>query len=207
MSHWNELQAERPIAPSIVATCLGEMPELAEQGVDEEAIRGVNGTIYLGELHQPCGCRGMTFEKPVVWCVQVVKRRSVYSHYYKFSANHFTVKTSSAIKSFFLAATLHPEIVRLGQQELDEVLGGERLPDFSDMPRLPYISAIVKEVLRWRPPAPLGASFCEAMLCAYRARSASGSPRRLTEDDVYKGRFIPAGATIMDNIWYAVRFH
>ena len=66
------------------------------------------------------------------------------------------MKTSSAIKSFFLAATLHPEIVRLGQQELDEVLGGDRLPEFSDKPRLPYISAIVKEVLRWRPPTALG---------------------------------------------------
>ena len=66
------------------------------------------------------------------------------------------MKTSSVVKSFFLAATLHPEIVRLGQHELDEVLGGERLPDFSDKPRLPYISAVVKEVLRWRPPTPLG---------------------------------------------------
>ena len=51
---------------------------------------------------------------------------------------------------------MHPEIIRLAQQELDEVLGGERLPDFLDKPRLPYISAIVKEVLRWRPPNTLG---------------------------------------------------
>ena len=68
------------------------------------------------------------------------------------------MKTAAAIKSFFLAATLHPEVVRLAQQELDEVLGGERLPDFSDKPRLPYVSAIVKEVLRWRPPTPVGAT-------------------------------------------------
>ena len=52
--------------------------------------------------------------------------------------------------------TLHPEVVRLAQRELDEVLAGERLPDFSDKPRLPYISAIIKEVLRWRPPTPIG---------------------------------------------------
>ena len=71
------------------------------------------------------------------------------------------LKTSSAIKSFFLAATLHPEVVRLAQRELDEVLDGERLPDFSDKPRLPYISAIVKEVLRWRPPTPLGIVFLQ----------------------------------------------
>ena len=66
------------------------------------------------------------------------------------------MKTSSAIKSFFLAATLYPEIVRLGQRELDEVLGGERLPDFTDKSQLPYISAVLKEVLRWRPPTAIG---------------------------------------------------
>jgi len=52
--------------------------------------------------------------------------------------------------------TLHPEVVRLAQRELDEVIGRERLPDFSDKPRLPYISAITKEVLRWGPPTPIG---------------------------------------------------
>ena len=51
---------------------------------------------------------------------------------------------------------MHPEIVRLAQQELDEVTGGERLPDYSDKPRLPYISAVMKEVLRWKTPNPLG---------------------------------------------------
>jgi len=124
----------------------------------------------------------------------------------KLHANRSIVKTSSAIKSFFLAATLHPEVVRLAQQELEEVLGGERLPDFSDMPRLPYISAIVKEVLRWRPPTPLGASSCQVMLSVNLTRLATGSPNRLMEDDVYKGQFIPAGSTIMDNTWYATWF-
>ena len=39
------------MTPSIVATCLEELPELSEEGVDEEAIRGVSGTVYLGERH------------------------------------------------------------------------------------------------------------------------------------------------------------
>jgi len=116
------------------------------------------------------------------------------------------MKTSSAIKSFFLAATLHPEVVRLAQRELDEVLGRERLPDFSDRPQLPYISAMVKEVLRWRPPTPLGVSFRNITLCVNWVRLASGSPHRLMEDDVYKGQLIPAGATVMDNTWYAMCF-
>ena len=27
------------------------------------------------------------------------------------------------------------------------------------------------------------------------------------KDDIYQGFFIPAGATVMGNIWYAIRFH
>jgi len=50
--------------PSVVATCLEELPELAKQGVDEEVIRGVNGAIYLGE-HQLCGRGKMFFNKLV----------------------------------------------------------------------------------------------------------------------------------------------
>ena len=37
--------------PSIVATCLEELPELSEMGVDEEVIRGVSRSISLGEYH------------------------------------------------------------------------------------------------------------------------------------------------------------
>ena len=33
-----------------------------------------------------------------------------------------------------------------------------------------------------------------------------GTPHRLMEDDVYKGRLIPAGTTVMDNTWYGTRF-
>lgn len=35
------------------------------------------------------------------------------------------------------------------QQELDTVIGSARLPDFQDRDSLPYIGAIVKEVLRY----------------------------------------------------------
>lgn len=40
-----------------------------------------------------------------------------------------------------------PEVQMKAQAELDRVVNG-RLPDFGDMPDLPYLSALVKEVLR-----------------------------------------------------------
>ena len=79
---------------------------------------------------------------------------------------------------------LHPHVVRKAQEELDRVVGSERLPEISDQENLPYISALMKELLRWSCPLPLGV------------------PKQVMEDDVYDGWFIPAGATIIENIWY-----
>lgn len=42
------------------------------------------------------------------------------------------------------------------QEELDRVVGPDRLPDFSDAPALPYIQALIKEVFRWQPISPIG---------------------------------------------------
>lgn len=43
----------------------------------------------------------------------------------------------------------HPEVFAKAQKELDTVVGRDRLPNFEDEPQLPYISAIVKEVMRY----------------------------------------------------------
>ena len=52
--------------------------------------------------------------------------------------------------------TLHPAVQLKAQSELDRIVGRNRLPEFSDRPHLPYIEAILKEVLRWKPLVPLG---------------------------------------------------
>jgi cytochrome P450 len=87
------------------------------------------------------------------------------------------------MECFFLAMTLYPEIQRKAQEEIDRVIGPSRLPGFEDRPHLPYIDAIVKEVLRWHPVAPMGI------------------PHMTTEDDVYEGYLIPKGAYLLPNIW------
>ena len=50
----------------------------------------------------------------------------------------------------------YPEFQLQAQRELDAVVGRSRIPSFADMPHLPFICAMVKEVLRWRPAVPLG---------------------------------------------------
>lgn len=43
----------------------------------------------------------------------------------------------------------HPEVYRKVQEELDRVVGNERLPDFDDRDALPYLNAVIKEVYRY----------------------------------------------------------
>jgi hypothetical protein len=52
--------------------------------------------------------------------------------------------------------TLYPNVMRKAQAELDAIVGRDRLPTFQDKDSLPYIRAIIKETLRWRPVGPLG---------------------------------------------------
>ena len=58
--------------------------------------------------------------------------------------------------SFFLAMSLYPEVQVQAQREIDQVVGKDRLPSYKDRNSLPYINALVKEVLRWNPVTPLG---------------------------------------------------
>jgi len=63
--------------------------------------------------------------------------------------------TLSGLQSLIGVMLLFPEAQRKAQMELDRVLSG-RLPEFSDEPDLPYLTAVVIELLRWNPMAPLG---------------------------------------------------
>ena len=67
-----------------------------------------------------------------------------------------TIKTVSSLKSLFLALVLFPQVQRRAQAELDLVIGRDRLPTFNDRPRLPYIEALCKELMRWLMVAPIG---------------------------------------------------
>lgn len=92
-------------------------------------------------------------------------------------------QTISALSSFLLALLLYPDVQRRAQAEIDHVIGRSRLPAFSDRPRLPYVDAVCKELLRWRLVLPLGVAHAT------------------TEDGIYKGYFIPKGTTVLPNTW------
>ena len=63
-----------------------------------------------------------------------------------------------ALSTFYLAMSLFPDAQRQAQEEIDRVIGGSRLPTLADRGRLPYVTALLNEVYRWRPVVSLGLS-------------------------------------------------
>ena len=79
---------------------------------------------------------------------------------------------------------MYPDVQQKAQAELDAVVGPDRLPELSDCNSLPYLNALIKELLRWHPVVIVGL------------------PHRTLADDEYKGYFIPAKTIVIANIWY-----
>ncbi|KAG1902565.1 cytochrome P450 [Suillus fuscotomentosus] len=90
--------------------------------------------------------------------------------------------TTSSLSSFILAMLLYPEVQKHAQAEIDAVVGQDRFPVFDDRSKLPYIGALIQELLRWAPVAP------------------QGIPHYAMREDVYEGYRIPKGATVIADI-------
>ncbi|KAF9522725.1 cytochrome P450 [Crepidotus variabilis] len=93
----------------------------------------------------------------------------------------------SSVSTFFYAMVNFYDVQKKAQDEIDRVIGSERLPDFQDRSSLPYCEALLRETLRWRPILPLGV-----------AHTAS-------KEDIFQGYYIPKGTTLMPNIWGMTR--
>ncbi|RDB27983.1 hypothetical protein Hypma_002125 [Hypsizygus marmoreus] len=91
--------------------------------------------------------------------------------------------TISCIATSILALLANPSVLKKAQQEIDTVIGTDQLPDFDDHDSLPYVTAVVKESLRWKAVAPLGV------------------PHLLEVEDKYKGYRLPAGSVVIPNVW------
>ncbi|KAB8269240.1 cytochrome P450 [Aspergillus minisclerotigenes] len=83
--------------------------------------------------------------------------------------------------SFLEAMLQYPDVQHNARLEI-EAVAGDRLPEFADLERIPYIRCVMKEV--WRcPPVSLG------------------HPHVITKDLVYNGQRIPKGARLHLNAW------
>lgn len=143
----------------------------------------------LGSLH---ALRKKMAEKTAPTCLQreYLEREQAY--------NLTELQAGMVFSTFLLAGTRSPHNALLGfvivmlryphwmerlQQEVDHVAGDNRLPQSSDMPKLPIVRAVVKEAVRYR-----------------SVQAELGVPHKLRQDDAYEGFFFPAGTIFHINM-------
>ncbi|KAH7380908.1 cytochrome P450 [Cadophora sp. MPI-SDFR-AT-0126] len=91
--------------------------------------------------------------------------------------------TNSTLHSAVNTFVTHPHVQHAAQAEIDKVVGQHRSPTFGDQANLPYIDALVKEILRWRPAAVFGV------------------PHATSEADTYNDYRIPKGTVVWPAAW------
>ncbi|KIJ96180.1 hypothetical protein K443DRAFT_293866 [Laccaria amethystina LaAM-08-1] len=151
---------------------LQHLSEIPHQWVKSQMEKGDYTDSFTSRLLRREDCQPLTAEEEntIKWCAG-----GLYA-----GAGDTTV---SALISFVLLMSLHPEVERRAQAELDTILGAEHLPTPSDIEHLPYLHAILKEVLRYAPVGNLAL------------------PHRVIEDDEYMGYRIPKDTTVIANVW------
>lgn len=81
----------------------------------------------------------------------------------------------------------NPRVQQKAQEELDRVIGSDRIMSETDFSRLPYLQCVAKEALRLHPPTPL-------ML-----------PHKASAGVKIGGYDIPKGAIVHVNVWAVAR--
>ncbi|MED6158016.1 hypothetical protein PIB30_028835 [Stylosanthes scabra] len=95
--------------------------------------------------------------------------------------------TSSVALQWSMAEILnHPTILKKLKAEIDGVVGSTRLVNESDVPNLPYLQAVVKEVLRLHPTAPFAL-------------------RQSSEDCIINGFYVKAQTRTLINVYAIMR--
>lgn len=96
--------------------------------------------------------------------------------------------TTETISWFVVACiTQNRDFITKARKDLDDVVGRDRLPTFEDKSNLVYITAIIEEVMRWRPVG------------------AGGVPHFTKSESSYDGYRIPAGSVVIANHWAITR--
>ncbi|KAI4978563.1 hypothetical protein ZWY2020_015316 [Hordeum vulgare] len=98
-----------------------------------------------------------------------------------------TDTTSITVEWAMAELIRHPHILKQAQEELDAVVGRNRLVLESDLPHLIFLNAVIKETFRLHPSTPLSL------------------PRMAIEECEVSGYRIPKGTQLLVNVWGIAR--
>jgi hypothetical protein len=171
----NILQIQSPSIALSLITKLAHEDDIMQRAEAEQHARHATGVAYAGKLpHQIESLMCLNHVTAGTDTVCTDLSLSLFSKIFL-----YIHQTYSLVQSFFCAAAMYPEIQKKARDELDQVVGSDRLPDFDDQASLPYIQAILMECMRCFPVLPLGV------------------PHRLLADDHFNEYFIPEGTIII----------
>lgn len=141
-----------------------------EKTIDENNPRDLID-VYLRELKQQSSNPDTTFtvESLITLCLDM------------FIAGSET--TSNTLGFSMLYMVLYPTVQAKVQRELDAVIGRDRRPSLEDRPRLPYVEAVLAELMRVSSTAPIAA------------------PHRTERDTQLNGYFIPKDTTAVLSLY------
>ena len=148
------MQLSGTALPSFVSSLLDEQKPGTLDAEVEEDMKAVSGNIYSAGVET----------------VRALLGGEQHSHWYN-------TQTNSIKLAFVLAMVRNPQLAKKAQEEIDRVVGTDRMPTLDDRERLPYLDCIFKETLRydlrplliqrctyygnicsWSPPVPLSTS-------------------------------------------------
>ncbi|KAJ7640572.1 cytochrome P450 [Mycena rosella] len=96
---------------------------------------------------------------------------------------------TATLTALFLALLANLQAQRKAQAEIDKVVGMGHLPSFGDEEAMPYVSALVKELMRWWTVTPL------------ELHRSVPIPHFLAVEEAYRGYGVPAGSIVIGNVW------
>ena len=110
-------------------------------------------------------------------------------------------QTGNQVAWAIAALLAHPDVFKRAREEIDSVVRVGELPTFNDEEKLPLVTAICMEILRWKDLVPLGVYSLGPDTSRMTHSAPPGFAHALIEDDVYKGYRIPKGSIIIANAW------
>lgn len=136
-----------------------------------------------------------------------------------------TDTTAAVLSNFFKIMALHPSAAARAQkgkfqlmtgscsalfltiEELDQVVGSSRLPNWEDQKALPYLRSLIKEVHRYGVIGSLGKgspipqpATVEIVRILTSKMCCSGTPHLVTKDDWYEGHRFRKGTVVYPNL-------
>ncbi|XP_043461044.1 probable cytochrome P450 305a1 [Leptopilina heterotoma] len=94
-----------------------------------------------------------------------------------------TLTTTTTLDFIFLNVLIHQDVQRKLHEEIDSIIGREKLPEINDRQSLPYLEAVCAESQR---------------LCLV---TPTIGPRRVLRDTELLGYYIPKNSTILINVY------